>query len=428
MAIVAGNNMNSTRKAGRERLVLFHRPIHNAYGLTLQKFICDRPFAARVAFSYILLHTSSNFSSRTSSTLKYFSNMPGYPKLKLIDRSAFPPKIVLPDVAGYTGQFFDVKLNPNWKEAEAGSYAGVHHGRKRQEFFDTGFGQMASLAYPDADLEHLRPSMDFILWLFAFDDMIDEGGLRDNVDGTKLAVDITMDVLRNPDTAQPKFKIAASLLSFFQRMRANSSPATIKRFVDASDLYTQAILQQTVNRSVDDVPTVEEFIELRRDTSAVKMVFAVLEYSLGLSLPEEVHNDPIIAELSLCGNDILTWANDVYSFPIEQARGDTQNLVFITMWDKQLDLEGAMEYVDQLTRRRTQDYVEAKKKLRSFGPELDAQIQLYIQGIEYWVQGSIDWTFMTPRYFGAEVENVRDTGVVDIMAPIAPSAPIVVDV
>lgn len=43
---------------------------------------------------------------------------------------------------------------------------------------------------------------------------------------------------------------------------------------------------------------------------------AVLEYSLGLDLPEEVHNDPIIAELSLAGNDILTWANDVYSFPV----------------------------------------------------------------------------------------------------------------
>lgn len=121
-------------------------------------------------------------------------------------------------------------------------------------------------------------------------------------------------------------------------MRASASPATIQRFVDSSDLYTQAILQQTVNRSVDEVPTVDEFIELRRDTSAVKMVFgkllasifnllsnvesphtAVLEYSLGLDLPEEVHNDPIVAELSLAGNDILTWANDVYSFPVSSS-------------------------------------------------------------------------------------------------------------
>lgn len=67
------------------------------------------------------------------------------------------------------------------------------------------------------------------------------------------------------------------------------------------------------------------------------------------------------------------------------------------MWDKQLDLEGAMDYVDQLTRKRVQEYVDAKAQLRSFGPELDAQVALYVQGIEYWVQGAIDWTFMTPR-------------------------------
>jgi hypothetical protein len=65
-------------------------------------------------------------------------------------------------------------------------------------------------------------------------------------------------------------------ISVFKRMRANSSAATIQRFVNAADLYTQAILQQTMNRSVDDVPTIEEFIQLRRDTSAVKMVFCKL--------------------------------------------------------------------------------------------------------------------------------------------------------
>lgn len=69
------------------------------------------------------------------------------------------------------------------------------------------------------------------------------------------------------------------------------------------------------------------------------------------------------------------------------------------MWDKQLDLEGAMDFVDQLTRKRVQEYVDAKAQLRSFGPELDPQVALYVQGIEYWVQGAIDWTFMTPREF-----------------------------
>lgn len=46
---------------------------------------------------------------------------------------------------------------------------------------------------------------------FQFDDMTDEGGLRDSVEGVKMAIDVTMNVLHNPDAPAPKFKIAASL-------------------------------------------------------------------------------------------------------------------------------------------------------------------------------------------------------------------------
>ncbi|KAG9084911.1 hypothetical protein FS749_004836 [Ceratobasidium sp. UAMH 11750] len=334
--------------------------------------------------------------------------MPNHSEHKIIGPSSFPAKIRMPDIAGYTGDVFKSKLNANWKEAEAGSYAWfdsyrIFTGSKRQEFFETGFGHMAALILADADLEHLRPSMDYMLWLFAFDDISDVDGIQD-----------------------------VDKANFFNRMRANSSPATIRRFVDAADLFTQAVLQQTVNRSTDHVPTIEEYIKVRQDTSSTKMFYcrvsseslghsnvsvtAVLEYSLGLDLPDEVHNDPIIAELLVAGNDIVNWANDVYSFPVEYARGDTHNLVYVVMWNHQLDLEGAIDYVDKLTRKRLQEYVDAKAQVRSFGPNIDPQVALYIQGFEYSFQGFIEWQFMTPRYFGADAQKVKDTGIVDLTA------------
>ena len=56
-------------------------------------------------------------------------------------------------------------------------------------------------------------------------------------------------------------------------MRADSSPETTQRMINAFDTYTQATLQQTTNRSVDKIPSVEEYIRIRRDTSAVKIGF-----------------------------------------------------------------------------------------------------------------------------------------------------------
>ncbi|KAG8783460.1 hypothetical protein FRC12_019701 [Ceratobasidium sp. 428] len=324
------------------------------------------------------------------------------PRLKLINRSAFPSKIRMPDIVSYTGKVFQTKINPHWVETEADSYTwfssyGLYDDRKLQRFFEAKFGLMAALAFPDADLERFRPAMDFILWLFTFDDFNDAEGPRENTESTKLAISEVMDVLRNPELARPTLSIATSLQSLFRRMRATSCCGSANRFVDAFDLYTQATLKQNINRSVDNLPTVEEFIQLRRDTSAVKMMFPVLEYTLGLSLPDEVHGDPVIGELLLAGNDLLTWANDVYSFPIEQAREDTHNLVFIVMWNEGLDLEHAIDYVDKLIQKRLQEYIHAKAQLRSFSPEVDAQVEQYVRGVEYGVQGSISWTFMTPR-------------------------------
>ena len=44
---------------------------------------------------------------------------------------------------------------------------GVHSETKRQKFFDNAFSLITALTYSDADLEHLRTAMDFLLWLFA---------------------------------------------------------------------------------------------------------------------------------------------------------------------------------------------------------------------------------------------------------------------
>lgn len=49
--------------------------------------------------------------------------MTEFPKLMLIDRSAFPSKIKLPDVLGYISEVFPLKLNSHWREVEAQSYA-----------------------------------------------------------------------------------------------------------------------------------------------------------------------------------------------------------------------------------------------------------------------------------------------------------------
>lgn len=59
-------------------------------------------------------------------------------------------------------------------------------------------------------------------------------------------------------------------------------------------------------------------------------------------------------------------------------------------------------------------FVAERKKLPSWGPDLDRDVNRYVDAIGHWVVGNICWSFETPRYFGTELENVRRTGIVKL--------------
>ncbi|CAE7228396.1 unnamed protein product [Rhizoctonia solani] len=326
-------------------------------------------------------------------------------------------RIVLPDISKYTRQHFDLKCNPFYQVGETASEAwfdsyGILSGTRLEKFFGCRLCLLASLCFPDADLDHLRPGMGSFLWIFAFDDMADLGEL--NPEEWQRAVDMTMNTLHNPDEVQPKLKIVAALQSIFQRMRQNGNSTAIRHFVEATESYTRAITQDMADHHAGHVQTFEEFRKYRRDTSGVKVTLATLEYAHEINIPDEVLHDPIVSELSLAGNEILTWANDVYSFPKEYAQGQTHNLVFVLMWNNQLGLQDAMNRAGELIEQRVQDYLVAKAQVPSFGPHLDHEVSRYIQGIEYCVQACIDWSFMNTRYFGANAEEVKRDRVVEL--------------
>ena len=71
----------------------------------------------------------------------------------------------------------------------------------------------------------------------------------------------------------------------------------MRRFIDTMDLFFQAIAQQARDRSRGDVPSFEEYVALRWDTSGCRPCFALLEYAAGMDLPDEVVTHPIIRAL-----------------------------------------------------------------------------------------------------------------------------------
>lgn len=71
------------------------------------------------------------------------------------------------------------------------------------------------------------------------------------------------------------------------------------------DTYFQAIMQQATDRATDNIPELEEYIVLRRDTSGCKTGFALIEYATHIDLPNEVADHPVLLNLLDATNDII---------------------------------------------------------------------------------------------------------------------------
>ena len=75
------------------------------------------------------------------------------------------------------------------------------------------------------------------------------------------------------------------------------------------ETYFQAVHQQAFYRAGRIVPDLETYIEMRRETSGCKPAFDLIEYSLGLELPDDVIEHPIVMALKQGANDFVTWSN-----------------------------------------------------------------------------------------------------------------------
>jgi len=75
------------------------------------------------------------------------------------------------------------------------------------------------------------------------------------------------------------------------------------------ETYFQAVHQQAFYRAEGIVPNLETYIEMRRETSGCRPTFDLIEYSLGLELPDDVIEHPVIMALNQGANDFVTWSN-----------------------------------------------------------------------------------------------------------------------
>jgi len=332
-----------------------------------------------------------------------------------------PTKIIFPDT--HAAWPWPRALNPYYEEAKAASAAWIASFEcftpQAQKAFDAcDFNLLAALAYSTVDKETLRFGCDLMNIFFVYDECSD---CAEDTSVRRLA-DIIMDALRNPHRPRSadEHPVGEIVRQFWERATAQISASAAKRFVSAFDLYTASVVQEAQDRTLMRFRSIDEYLVLRRQTIGGYPTFVIMEFAL--DLPLRVLEHPALRKLRELVVDIFILSNDMYSYNVEQARGDVHNIVMILMRELGLGLSGALDWIaaahDTLATEFLSYYdpSSSTSRLPSFGSSvLDEHVRVYVDGLGQWVRGLEEWTFESKRYFGDFGEQVRETREVEVL-------------
>ncbi|KAI0701357.1 terpenoid synthase [Cytidiella melzeri] len=325
-----------------------------------------------------------------------------------------PSKILIPDLVSHCD--FPLRNNRHRKQATVECKQWLFRGgnlseKKRNAFHGLKAGLLTSMCYPNAAYPQLRVCCDFMNWLFHMDNISDDMNNR----GTSYTgVDI-MNTLWQPEKHKPATRVGRMAKDFWRRTIVTASPGAQQRFRETMDFFFQAVTQQAVDREAGVVPDLESYISLRRDTSGCKPCWALIEYAYNLHIPDEVMDHPIIRNLGEAANDLVTWSNDIFSYNVEQSKGDTHNMIVVVMKQEGLCLQDAVDFVGELCQQSIDRFVAERASLPSWGPEIDRQVDVYVDGLADWIVGSLHWSFESERYFGKSGLEVKKTRTVTLL-------------
>jgi hypothetical protein len=91
-------------------------------------------------------------------------------------------------------------------------------------------------------------------------------------------------------------------------------------------------------------------------------------------------------------------------------------MVCVFMTHDGLSLQEAVDRVGEVYKETLDSFIENQKRVPSWGDNIDKDVKLYINGMQEWVIGSINWSFVTKRYFGDNGGLVKATGIVDLLS------------
>ncbi|WP_433259773.1 terpene synthase family protein (plasmid) [Streptosporangium sp. CA-135522] len=293
-----------------------------------------------------------------------------------------------------------VQVSPYAHEVDAGTLAWLRRfeaapADEIERCRRAAYGQLAGRVYPHATRPLLQLMSDWCTWLFVFDDVVCEG----EISTVELALLIPrLYRLLDGDVAAIVTGSDRALLDLRTRIAQIASREQLNRWTHATRHYLASQTWEAANREAKIVPSLADYLIMRRHTGAVHTVHALIDLATGLRLKDEEWASPLLTQVSRHAVDVVDWDNDLLSWVKEHdsGKGDTShNLVTVVEHAHQCSRAEAVQQVMAMREA-------AVEQVRVLGDELtrsgSAAVGAYVAGLRSWITGAVDYALTSVRY------------------------------
>lgn len=229
-------------------------------------------------------------------------------------------------------------------------------------------------------------------------------------------IGIVIDALHNPDKPRPEGEIMLGEVTrqFWARGRTTATPEAAKHMVEAFTDYLLSVIEQAEDRDNDTIRTIDTYLQNRRQNIGARPSYVPGE--LHLSIPDEAFYHPVLKELEYLIADLIILDNDIASYNKEQATGDDRhNILTIAMHQFRCDFDAAMVWVANYHKEVEMRFLDALKRVPSWGPKVDKDVAVYIEHLANWPRCNDCWNFESGRYFGSKGLEYQKTRLVPML-------------
>ncbi|OJH36072.1 hypothetical protein BON30_36395 [Cystobacter ferrugineus] len=255
------------------------------------------------------------------------------------------------------------------------------------------FPLLLGRAHPNLPPERLSAALDFLIWNFSWNDLMNGVPLVWLQEQNWLA----LAVLQGATPARDALPSLWMLRDIRERLLGSTPRAWRERFIRACQWYFRGMIREARVRAEHLCLDVSSYVELRRLSAGTSMVFTQMEALEGVFLPEELLAHPALVQLTRTATDVMAWANDLFSLERDLRDDCHPNLVLSLRLERELPLDEALRAAAEMHDTAVRRFLVQERSLPSFGVH-DAAVSRLVLGMRRWIRANLDWSLLTGRY------------------------------